>query len=98
VILYEGRCRLGSYCEEDIVLEVERPFCYSCRVSSDVSLEVSSLEGSLGMTLIVEDKSESTELISYSSTPLASSSESGNSISCRGFFILSARTVLRLSK
>jgi hypothetical protein len=80
-----------------VVSGVGRPFCCSCRAFGDASLEISSLGGSLGMTSIVEDRSESTERVSHSSTPLASSSESGNSISCRGFYILSARAVLRSS-
>ena len=53
------------------------------------------------MTSIVDDKSESIESIervSQSSTPPASSSDSGNSMSCKGSSILSARAVLRSSR
>jgi hypothetical protein len=46
---------------------------------------------------MVEDTSELIELVSYLSTPLASSSLLGNSMSCSGSSILSFRAVFRSS-
>jgi hypothetical protein len=47
---------------------------------------------------MVKDRSKSIKRVFYLFTFLASSLESGNSISCKGFFIFSARAVLRLFK
>jgi hypothetical protein len=44
---------------------------------------------------MVKDTSELIKRVSYLFTPLTSSSKSGNLISYKGSFILSARTVLR---
>jgi hypothetical protein len=47
---------------------------------------------------MVKDILELIKRVSYSFTPLASSSKLGNLISCKGSFILSIRAALRLFK